>query len=440
MAKRRIFLTSNSMPSRRLLPVILALALALSACADNLPQPLPVPSTTIPLAASPSPLAVLTVPAVPSAEAGGNNPTAAPPTAPPTAANVPGLPHPGAYHWAQVITGLHHPTVITHAGDERLFIVEQPGRIRIWQNGQLLAAPFLDITSQVDSDGSEQGLLGLAFHPHYRENGFFYLNYIDLRGNTVIARFQVGSDPNLADPGSELKLLGVPQPFANHNGGQLAFGPDGYLYLGLGDGGSQGDPAGNGQSTNTLLGKLLRLDVDRGEPYAIPADNPFANGGGEPEIWAWGLRNPWRFSFDSATGDLYIGDVGQSQWEEIDYLPAGTPGGVNFGWNALEATHPYKGGNSAAFTAPVAEYGHGEGCSVTGGYVYRGAALAEWQGVYLYGDFCSGQIWGLLKSASGWQNDLLFQSGFSLSTFGVDHNGELYLADYGGGIYRLEKR
>jgi glucose/arabinose dehydrogenase len=341
-----------------------------------------------------------------------------------------------------VASGLQAPLAIANAGDGsgRLFIAEQAGRIRIIQDGKLLDKPFLDISDRVGANSSERGLLGLAFHPNYKQNGYFYVNYTDQNGNTVIARFQVTSAANVADPASEKKLLGVQQPFANHNGGSVVFGPDGYLYLGLGDGGSQGDPYGNGQSTNTLLGKILRLDVDHGEPYAIPTGNPFAAGGGNPEIWAYGLRNPWRFSFDAAGGDLYIGDVGQSLWEEIDYLPAGSPGGPNFGWNAMEGTHPYKGRDSASFIAPVIDYSHAGGnCAVTGGYVYRGAALPEWNGVYVYGDYCTGIVWGLLKGTSGWQSAHLFDTGMSISTFGTDEQGELYLAWYGGGIYRLEK-
>jgi glucose/arabinose dehydrogenase len=224
----------------------------------------------------------------------------------------------------------------------------------------------------------------------------------------------------------------------------LAFGPDGYLYIGLGDGGSAGDPQGNGQSLQTLLGKLLRIDVDQGDPYAIPADNPFASGGGKPEIWAYGLRNPWRFSFDAQTGDIYIGDVGQNQWEEVNFLEAGSPGGVNFGWNFREGTHPYQGAPSEGLSLvdPVAEYEHSLGCSVTGGEVYRGMNLPGWEGVYLYGDYCSGNSWGLLRSADGtWQSQLLFTTGFTIASFGVDDDGEIYLLDLQqGDIYRLTKK
>jgi glucose/arabinose dehydrogenase len=301
----------------------------------------------------------------------------------------------------------------------------------------LVPIPFLDIVGEVDSQHTEQGLLGLAFHPDYAKNGLFFVNYIDLSGNTVIVRFHVSADdPNRADPTSELDLLHVEQPYANHNGGGLAFGPDSYLYIGLGDGGSGGDPAGNGQNLQTLLGKMLRIDVDHGEAYAIPSDNPFANGGGLPEIWAYGLRNPWRFSFDRLTGDLFIADVGQDAWEELDVIPAGTPGGMNFGWNYYEGNHPYKNQppSGEGFTFPAAEYSHTEGCSVTGGYFLRGADLPEWQGIYFYGDYCSGTIWGLARDGQGnWQAKNLFSSAFQITTFGMDEAGEIYLADYRSG-------
>jgi glucose/arabinose dehydrogenase len=351
------------------------------------------------------------------------------------------MPDPAAYGWAPVISGLNAPTDIKNAGDGsgRLFILEKPGRILILKDGQLLKTPFLDIKDRVGSNGSEQGLLGLAFHPNFSQNGFFFVNYTDKDGNTHIARFSARGDR--ADPASEKKLLFVQQPFANHNGGALAFDPAGYLLIGLGDGGSGGDPYGNAQSLNTLLGKILRLDVDNGDPYGIPADNPYASSGEvNKEIWAGGLRNPWRFSFDRLTHDLWIADVGQNLWEEIDFVAAGTPGGLNFGWNKMEATHPFKGGNQPEFTAPVAEYPHDSGCSVSGGYVYRGPSLPEWQGVYFYGDYCSGAVWGMSSPPQGAQPELLFQTGFKISTFGEDEAGELYVADYGGAIYRLEKK
>jgi glucose/arabinose dehydrogenase len=241
-----------------------------------------------------------------------------------------------------------------------------------------------------------------------------------------------------------MRLLSVDQPFANHNGGVVAFGPDGYLYLGLGDGGSGGDPQGNAQSLDTLLGKILRLDVDAGDPYVIPPDNPFADVGGRPEIWAYGLRNPWRFSFDRLNGDLYIGDVGQNAWEEIDFLPAGHPGGANFGWDYREGAHPFEGTPPAGLELidPVVEYSlSGANCAVTGGYVYRGQNLPDFHGVYLYGDFCSGVVWGLLRLPDGsWQNAALFETGANITSFGQDEAGEIYLVDRQGSIYHLAQR
>jgi glucose/arabinose dehydrogenase len=364
------------------------------------------------------------------------------------AANV-AFPDPDAFTWHEVASGLESPVDIQFADDgtARMFVVEQAGRIRIFQGAQLEAAPFLDITDRVDSNGDEQGLLGLAFHMQYAKTGLFFVNYTDHHHHNVIARFRVSSDPDRADPTSEKTLISIDDPFPNHNGGVLAFGPDGYLYAGLGDGGSSGDPFGNGQNTNTLLGKILRVDVDGGDPYAIPADNPFANGGGSPEVWAYGLRNPWRLSFDRSTGDLFIADVGQNLWEEVDFLPAGSSPGTNLGWNYREGKHSYSGAPppSLQLTDPVAEYSHGEGgCAVTGGHVYRGA-MREWQGIYLYGDYCSGEIWGLMHQAgaapdAGWQSRLLFETGANITTFGEDPNGEVYFASRGGSIYRLEKK
>ncbi len=355
------------------------------------------------------------------------------------------FPNASNYQWMEVASGLSQPVDIKHAGDNsgRLFIVEQSGRIRILSGGQILSTPFLDITDRVvGSSEGEQGLLGLAFHPNYAANGLFYVNYTDLNGDTVIARFSISGNPNQANANSETRLLAVDQPFTNHNGGALAFGPDGYLYISLGDGGSAGDPYGNAQSLNTLLGKILRIDVNTGSPYGIPPTNPFANGGGLPEIWVYGLRNPWRFAFDTMTGGLYIGDVGQGAWEEINFLPAGTNNGPNLGWDYYEGTHPYEGTppSGMQFTMPVAEYGHDLGCSVTGGEVYRGT-MAEWQGIYVYGDFCSGRIWGLLYTAGQWQSALLFDTNFGISTFGRDQAGEVYVTDYyRGKIYRLERK
>lgn len=403
----------------------------------------PTQNTQIPEATQPSANPSPTNPPEPTVQPSlVPSPTVAHTQAPQSASS---LPDPTGYSWQTIASGLNAPVGITSAqdGSGRLFILEQAGVIRMLQNDTLAAAPFLDIRDRVGSNGSERGLLGLAFHPDYNENGYFYVNYTDLNGNTVIARFSVSTDnPDQADPNSETRLLAVQQPYANHNGGMVTFGPDGYLYLGLGDGGSGGDPQGNGQALNTLLGKILRIDVDGGSPYAIPPNNPFVNETGKkPEIWAYGLRNPWRFSFDRLTGELYIGDVGQNQWEEIDYLPAGSPGGANFGWNYFEGLHPYDNQVPPAglnTVQPVAEYSHAQGCSVTGGVVYRGSSLPEWQGIYLYGDYCSGNIWGLLRDPQGsWMNALLFENAGRITSFGQDEQGEVYLADHTGSIARL---
>ena len=365
-----------------------------------------------------------------------NPPTSTPGSSTESPPNATTFPDPNAYAWQQLpLSGLERPVDLQPDGSGRLFIIEKAGRIRIVENDQLLATPFLDTTDRVGNNGNEQGLLGLAFHPQYAQNGRFFVNYTDTRGDTVLARFQVSSDPNLADPNSETPLLGIDQPFPNHNGGVLAFGPDGYLYAGLGDGGAAGDPMGNGQNTGVLLGKVLRLDVDSAEPYAVPANNPFGN-----EIWAYGLRNPWRLSFDRSTRDLYIGDVGQGEWEEIDFLAAGSTGGANFGWDAREGAHDYEGGGTEGMIDPVAEYSHAEGgCSVTGGYVYRGS-MPEWNGIYLYGDYCTGLIWGLLRSGDTWQTQLLFDMDVTITSFGQDAAGELYLISDNGGVYRLVRQ
>jgi len=339
----------------------------------------------------------------------------------------------------QVAVGFSSPVAITNAGDGsgRLFVAEQGGAIRIVRNGAVAARPFLNISSLVTS-GSEQGLLGLAFPPGFSARQSFYVNYINRSGigNTVIARFAVGGDPDLADRASYQELLTFIQPFANHNGGQLVFGPDNLLYIGSGDGGSGGDPLGNGQNTASLLGKILRLEVLSGSAPVIPAGNPFGN-----EVWAYGLRNPWRFSFDRQNGDLYLADVGQSMREEINFQPSGSGTAANYGWNIMEGSLCFLNPglcSSAGLTLPVAEYDHTLGnCSVTGGYVYRGSTPSL-RGTYLYGDFCSGRIWGLRHSGVSWENRLLLDSNLLISTFGEDEAGELYVADYGAGsIYRI---
>ncbi len=344
----------------------------------------------------------------------------------------------------QVVAGLRAPVFATHAddGSGRIFVVEKAGVIRVVDAGSLRDEPFLDIRGRVGSSGFEQGLLGLAFHPNFAQNGRLFLYYTDRRGDTVISRFQANTDRSAADPASEVVLLTQEQPAGNHNGGMLAFGPDGLLYAGLGDGGAAGDPWNNGQSLNTLLGKLLRIDVDNSETYAVPGDNPFVGQAGvRPEIWAYGLRNPWRFSFDRATGDLYIADVGQNLWEEVNFQPSGGPGGQNYGWKIMEGTHCF-GRNTcdqSGLVLPVAEYDHGQGCSITGGYVYRGAAQPSLQGAYFYGDYCSGRIWALSRpDGDRWQTDLVLESGLQISSFGETEGGEVLVMDLTSGVlYRL---
>ncbi|MHC1742634.1 MAG: sorbosone dehydrogenase family protein [Syntrophobacteraceae bacterium] len=347
-----------------------------------------------------------------------------------------------------IATGLSTPVSITHAGDGsgRLFLVLQDGRILIHDGGQVLPTPFLDLRSKVSSCAGgcgERGLLGLAFHPDYAANGTFFVHYTNRAGTSLVARYQVSADPSLANPRSGRTLLSVRQPFANHNGGQLQFGPDGYLYIGLGDGGSGGDPGNRAQNRRMLLGKILRINVNGAARYAIPPDNPFAAvRGARREIWALGLRNPWRFSFDRLTGDLYVADVGQNALEEVNFQPAGSPGGQNYGWRLMEGNqcfNPAAGCNDGSLTPPVLEYDHGTGCSVTGGYVYRGSAIPALAGQYLYGDFCSGLIWGAQFSpVAGWSTTVLHDSAFLISTFGEDQEGELYVADYGAGnIFRI---
>ncbi len=360
-------------------------------------------------------------------------------------ASVPQVPDGSQYQFLEITNGLERPLLYTGANDDsnRTFIVEQGGRIWVATevDGTIQKQPFLDVSGLVSASGNERGLLGLAFHPQFKTNGQFYINYTDVNGNTVVARYTVSAnDPNVGDPNSASFVIQIKQPFSNHNGGNLAFGPDGYLYIGMGDGGSQGDPNGNGQNPKALLAKLLRLDIDGAQPYAAPKDNPFAtNADFAPEVWAMGLRNPWRFSFDRLTGDLYIGDVGQNQWEEIDFQPAGQ-GGVNYGWNIMEASHRYSGEpEKAGLTAPIAEYSHGDGgCSITGGYVYRGAALKALDGVYFFADYCSGKIWSTFRDASGiWQTNLFMDTDFSISSFGQDDAGELYVVNQGGSILKL---
>jgi glucose/arabinose dehydrogenase len=346
---------------------------------------------------------------------------------------------------ANPIGGLSAPIGIANAGDgsNRLFILEQSGRIRIVKNGSLLGSPFLNISTRVSCCG-ERGLLGLAFPHDYASKGYFYVNYTDLNGNTVIARYRRSLDPDTADPNSEQIVLAIGQPFANHNGGNLIFGPfDRMLYAGMGDGGSGGDPSNRAQSPSDLLGKMLRIDVESGRPYTytIPSNNPFISTAGfRGEIWALGLRNPWRYSFDRQTGDLYTADVGQGAWEEVNFQPSTSGGGENYGWRIMEGLHcfnPSTGCNMSGLILPVAEYSHALGCSVTGGFVYRGSTFARMHGIFFYGDYCSGRIWGLRRDGVTWQNTLLRDSGvspqISISSFGEDEAGNLYVASHNTG-------
>ncbi len=350
-----------------------------------------------------------------------------------------------------VSSDLDDPVGLAHAGDGsgRLFVVERMGRVRAVDTNTSVASVFLDITDRVRSTSSEQGLLGLAFHPNFAGNGFFYVNYINDAGNTRVSRFRAPTTPGPVNPDSEEVILALNQPAGNHNGGHLAFGPDGYLYIGTGDGGGGGDPFGNGQNGQTLHGAMLRLDVDTSLPYAIPADNPFVGDARvRDEIWALGLRNPWRYSFDRLTGDLYIADVGQNNYEEVNFQPASSLGGENYGWPVMEANHCFPPGttcNQNGLTRPVHEYDHGQGCSITGGHVYRGTEPSM-AGVYLFGDFCSGRIWGLFPAEGNTRMVVqLGQFDILITSFGADESGELYLLDKrsasgNGVLYRLRLR
>ncbi len=344
--------------------------------------------------------------------------------------------------------GFDSPIFLTHAGDAsgRLFVVEKAGLIHIWRDGQRIAEPFLDLTAQVNDGGNEQGLLGLAFDPDFATNGYFYVNYTAADDATVVARYAVeASSPDRADPDSAFEILRVEQPARNHNAGMLAFGPDGYLYVGMGDGGGANDRYENGQNPDSLLGKMLRLDVtgDRTAPYTIPADNPWRmadwNGADvRDEIWAVGLRNPWRYSFDRATGDLWLTDVGQNLFEEVNRVPAGATGGLNFGWPIMEGRQCFPDDDTCdrtGLTLPVTDYRHEDGnCSITGGYVYRGNEFPQIQGVYFFADYCSGAMWALSETAPGeWQQAQVLDAEGRISSFGEDEDGELYLLDLDGG-------
>lgn len=324
------------------------------------------------------------------------------------------------------------------------YVVQKHGQILKIANASQQASVFADLSDRVDSGPSEAGLLGMAFHPQYETNGQVYLSYTtdDSSLTSIISRMKRSEDGNSLITDSEQVLIKVEQPYSNHNGGHIAFGPDGYLYIGLGDGGAGGDPQDHGQNTQTLLGSMLRIDVNQGSPYAIPPDNPFVSDAvgsgnrGRPEIFAWGLRNPWRWSFDRKTGNLWVADVGQNAWEEINLMTR--PG--NYGWNGKEGTHCYQSSNcnNPEFIDPVLEYDHDQGCSVTGGYVYRGNAIASLQGAYLYGDFCSGTIWAASEKSKGvYESSPLVSSGLNIASFGESNDGEVYVVNLEGELYQL---
>jgi len=339
-----------------------------------------------------------------------------------------------------VTGGLDSPVQVTHAGDgsNRLFVVERSGRIRVITNGELAATPFLDLTDRVLADG-EQGLLSVAFHPEYETNGQLFVLYTAKDWANTVERFTVTDDPNVADPSSGEVVLAIPDRQPNHNGGTLLVGTDGMLYISTGDEGGGGDPYGNAQNLGSLYGKILRIDIDSGDPYAIPGDNPFIDDAdARGEVWAYGLRNPWRFSFDRETNDLWIADVGQSALEEVNFVPAGTGAGRNFGWNAMEGTQCYEGEcDPSLYTLPVAEYTHDDGCSITGGHVYRGSDYPALTGKYFFGDFCSGMIWSLSAAGVDWTMTLELETSSWITSFGEDEAGELYLTDLAGVVYQV---
>ena len=453
---------------RRVLFGLLVVAIATAGCSSSEPGPTPAPQPAPTLASSPIPTAppvvtpasthtatatrALAFTATPAATS-RPTPTATPtPTPVPVPMVVARTPSPQPLRRMEVRRAFPNLTfrqltnlVQPDDGRDRIFVTEQPGRIRVFPNDQeaLSAETFLDIRDRVSERHNEEGLLGLAFDPDFNDSGYFFVYYsaADPR-RSVISRFSVSqSNPNVADPESEFVILEIAEPFGNHNGGQIAFGPDGFLYIGVGDGGSGADPLGNGQNKGTLLGTILRIDVggvSSGMSYRIPPDNPFVNvAGARQEIWAYGLRNPWRFSFDIATGLLWVADVGQNRWEEIDIVEQG----LNYGWNVMEGRHcfsPSSGCDTAGLETPVTEYDHAEGCSVTGGYVYRGSLTPVLLGMYVYGDFCSGNVWGLrYDGQSVTEEMLLVRSDLLITSFGQDVAANLYILDRAGGIYYL---
>lgn len=447
-----------------LLATIVIGALSISACGTTAENSAPTQPAT---AAAPAEAALPTVttPAPTTAQAADETPTqtaaitesvATTPTTDQSAQVASAAPAAPMFDPAQtalrlttVANGLLKPDFLTHAGDGsgRLFVVEQAGRIRIIDGDKVVETPFLDISDRVGSSSNEQGLLGLAFAPDYASSGTFFVNYTNRAGDTVISRFQVTADAQVADPASETLVLTFQQPAPNHNGGMILFGPDGMLWVGTGDGGASNDRFGNGQNPQTLLGKMLRIDVmsDPTQPYTIPADNPWvtAQWNGQTvrdEIWALGLRNPWRYSFDAATNDLWIADVGQNTWEEVNFVAAGSAGGLNFGWPIMEGLHCFQQAecDATGLVPPVIEYDHSGNCSITGGHVYRGSIPAL-QGVYFYADYCSMRIWAATPAGDGtWKSDLVLQSDAPITSWGADQDGELYIVEANGHISRLE--
>lgn len=438
--------------------LLVAIGMALAACSAEQAEPQtvqPLPVATVPQAtaiAAPTETAAAAPaeppPATPTdAVAHTATPTTTPlpsatPTSTPTSPPPPPVVSSLQVALQPLADDLDQPVFATHAADGsgRIFVLEKAGRIVALAADGSNPETFLDIKERVGSSSSEQGLLGLAFDPAFVDNGRLFVNYTDKEGDTVIARFTANAERTAADPASEAVLLTAGQPAGNHNGGILAFGPDGYLYAGLGDGGGADDRYENGQNLGTILGAVLRIDVS-GDRAVVPADNPFVGQeGARPEIWAYGLRNPWRFSFDRLTGDLWIADVGQGQWEEVNFQPAGSSGGENYGWPIMEGTHCFEAEtcDQSGLVLPVADYNHELGCSVTGGYVYRGAAFPALQGVYFFGDYCSGRIWGLAPAADGaWQAVELLESDARISSFGETEDGEVLVVDYGGSLLRL---
>jgi glucose/arabinose dehydrogenase len=437
------------LPAMGTILAILALAACGSSAATATPSASGMASIVLPETASPS---IAVAPAASSTPVASLSPSpTATETAVPTSTGEPTQVPTPTISLKTVVSGLPSPIGVSSApGDPRLFVIGQSGRIVIVKDGKV-AGTFLDISGRISCCG-ERGLLGLAFHPDYATNGLFFVRYTDQAGDVRISEFHAGSNPDQADAASERILLTIPHPsFANHNGGRIEFGPDGYLYIGTGDGGSGGDPNNHGQSLATLLGKMLRIDVDHasgGKPYAVPSTNPFVGRSGAlPEIFAYGLRNPYSFSFDRQTGDLWIGDVGQDLWEEVDRATAASGGGrgLDFGWSVMEGNHCYKPSTScktAGLTLPLAEYGHGAsdsiGCAIIGGYVYRGTAHPELAGRYFFGDECSGHIWDVTAAGPSPQSpQLLLSSGLNIDGWGEDVDGELYLVAANGVLYQL---